>query len=1416
MARANQFSLLMWKNFILLKRAPVRTFFQIAMPLLFIAILVFHRAFKIKNEYKPNVTYPAFEVNKLPSDVSKLNQIAFAPNTSDVRQVMVGVVKQLGFTCNSSVPFNSEEDMVSSLVSLQGNETTFLGGIAFNTSLDSNNIIYKIRLSSKTNIKQNGGKEERQGFGTSPSTTWNTQFTFPVLQVPGPRNKNAFHGGPPFYFEAGFLAIQHAVDVAIMKYRSKGKTDVLNTTVSIKRFPYPDYTHDNFVQVIQTSFPLFFMLSLSFIVLIIVRDVVYEKEKKLKESMKMMGLSGWLHWLAWFTKYLLLLLIIMAFATLFFTVKFNSNGRVLNKTSPTVLFVFLMLYAVSSIMFCFCVSVFFSKANIAAAAGGIIWVCNYIPYFFVAQYYDTMSVGAKAASCLLSNVAMSMGAQLIGKFEGAGIGSQWSNLNQGPSIDDDFTLGLVMVMFVVDSLIYGLIAWYVQAVFPGDFGVPQPWYFPVLPSYWCGKGEEVEIKEFHDLENGSSQTGTSVPEFLEKEPVGLVPGIEIKKLKKVFSTEKGKKVAVNGVSLNMYEGQITALLGQNGAGKTTLMSMLTGLFPASSGSALVNGCSIRNNIRGVRSSLGLCPQHDVLYDHLTVEEHLWFFAKLKNCPSHRVRQEVNRMIECLGLADKRHTQTRALSGGMKRKLSVGIALISDSKVVMLDEPTSGMDPSARRFTWDLLQQQKQGRTILLTTHFTDEADILGDRIAIMAEGNIKCCGSSFFLKNKYGVGYHLVMVKEPHCDVSKIISVVSGHVPTAMLESNVAGAELSFVLPSEATDKFEGLFLELENRRQELGIASYGASVTTLEEVFFKVLSTLSDKLQKRDQEVNVTAWFNNQAYHAIAVSLAAADGGILRSVLGKNVSMTTVNHPLPRTAQESINDLQRNILGFQISSSVLVCMTFLASSFVVFLVQERANKAKHVQFVSGVDPFSYWGSAYTWDLINFLLLSLSILILVAACDVPAYTGPRLGYLFMLLMLYGWAIIPLMYLFSFVFRNASTANVVLTMFNVITGQACLLTVFDLSIPELDLLDVPNALKWAFLVLPNYCLGQGLFDIFDNYNALDFFNKALDRCLHTKAECEKLIREYGGSQLEFQENYLSWDNPGIGRFLVFLALEGIVFYALVLLTEYGVFNRLTGIFRCSFSTVGLRSEESSVSDDDDVLEEKRRVMSSENMDDVLAIKELTKVFSGNGCEYNSRVMGSSLSDIFKPLLPSGGNKRKLSTAISLVGDPPVVFLDEPTTGMDPVARRLVWDALSRVRADGRCIVITSHSTEECEALCTRLAIMVNGRLKCLGSPQHLKHKFGEGYTLLARVSSNTPDTAPLKQFIESSFPGSVLKDEHQGMVHYHIPDTSITWAQLFGAIERVKLNFNIEDYSVSQTTLDQVFLNFARGQREEDN
>ncbi|NWH57817.1 ABCA3 protein, partial [Geococcyx californianus] len=222
--------------------------------------------------------------------------------------------------------------------------------------------------------------------------------------------------------------------------------------------------------------------------------------------------------------------------------------------------------------------------------------------------------------------------------------------------------------------------------------------------------------------------------------------------------------AVKDLTVNMYEGQITVLLGHNGAGKTTTLSMLTGLHSPTSGQAYINGYEISQDMVLIRRSLGLCPQHDVLFDNMTVEEHLHFYGY----PHSKCPEEINHILRILNLEDKRHSLTKALSGGMKRKLSIGIALIGDSKasfsdwaqprtslpgaVVMLDEPTSGMDPASRRATWDLLQQQRSNRTILLTTHFMDEADLLGDRIAIMAKGELQCCGSSLFLKRKYGKG----------------------------------------------------------------------------------------------------------------------------------------------------------------------------------------------------------------------------------------------------------------------------------------------------------------------------------------------------------------------------------------------------------------------------------------------------------------------------------------------------------------------------------------------------------------------------------------------------------------------------------------------------------------------------------------
>ena len=324
-----------------------------------------------------------------------------------------------------------------------------------------------------------------------------------------------------------------------------------------------------------------------------------------------------------------------------------------------------------------------------------------------------------------------------------------------------------MVMLVIDAIIYLFIALYVEAVYPGEFGTPQPWYFPCTYSYWCGRPKQVFIME---------NVGNPPPkrnEFSENDPSDLNLGIQIQRLRKVFD----KKVAVDNLSLNIYENQITALLGHNGAGKTTTMSILTGIIPPTQGTALIQGFDIRTNMKHVRANLGLCPQNNILFDDLTVKEHLYFFSKLKGLHTSQIKKEIEKYAELLELEAKIDKKSNTLSGGMKRKLCVGIALCGGSKVVLLDEPTAGMDPSSRRTLWDLLQTQKIGRCILMTTHYMDEADILGDRIAIMANGAVKCCGSSFFLKKKFGTGYHLILDTLSSCDSNCVTQLLQKYIP---------------------------------------------------------------------------------------------------------------------------------------------------------------------------------------------------------------------------------------------------------------------------------------------------------------------------------------------------------------------------------------------------------------------------------------------------------------------------------------------------------------------------------------------------------------------------------------------------------------------------------------------------------------
>ena len=283
---------------------------------------------------------------------------------------------------------------------------------------------------------------------------------------------------------------------------------------------------------------------------------------------------------------------------------------------------------------------------------------------------------------------------------------------------------------------------------------------------------------------------------------------------------------------------MTALLGHNGAGKTTTLSMLCGLVAPSNGTARIGGLDISTHMVDIRRRLGVCPQHDVLWPSLSCTEHLALYSAFRGMPKAAVAREAARVLSEVGLADKAAALAGTLSGGQRRKLSLAIAFVGSPSVVYLDEPTTGMDPYSRRFAWSYIRSQTQGRTIILTTHFLEEADLLSSRIAIMTRGRLACCGSPLFLKSRLGLGHHLSLLLEPGNDglaaAHAVTALLARFAPGSVCETHV-GSEMSFLLPSSASSSFPALLRELDARPDDLGIASYSVSCSTLEEVFLSI-----------------------------------------------------------------------------------------------------------------------------------------------------------------------------------------------------------------------------------------------------------------------------------------------------------------------------------------------------------------------------------------------------------------------------------------------------------------------------------------------------------------------------------------------------------------------------------------------------
>lgn len=473
---------------------------------------------------------------------------------------------------------------------------------------------------------------------------------------------------------------------------------------------------------------------------------------------------------------------------------------------------------------------FFGNSKSAVTAAMAIWCVTSLPFLLSDE--SKLSGSMKALFCIFPNTALSFGIQIIGYWEVMEEGLNWNSAfqQQNLTIYNGLTIANIFGLFMVYAMLFFVITVYAENVFPGAYGVAKPWYFLFTKKFWLNVNsyQQFDVGNFNELDLVHCSKNRS---NFEIEPTNTPIGIELKNLTKKFKNDTS---VVNDLYMNVYHGQITSLLGHNGAGKTTTISMLTGMLEPTSGTALINGYDIRRDMDLARSSIGFCPQHNILFDELTVREHILFYSCLKGLSKDAAELEVHKYVKMLGLEGKENASSSTLSGGMKRKLSVIIALCGKSKVVFLDEPTSGMDPGARRALWNILLAEKTDRTILITTHFMDEADVLSDRIAILADGELKCAGSTFFLKKRFGTGYHLICSKDESCESQRVTELLMKYIPDIHIE-NENESEVSYLLPEEQNALFANMFEELESKESELSLNGFGISLTTIEEVFLKL-----------------------------------------------------------------------------------------------------------------------------------------------------------------------------------------------------------------------------------------------------------------------------------------------------------------------------------------------------------------------------------------------------------------------------------------------------------------------------------------------------------------------------------------------------------------------------------------------------
>ncbi|KAF7850561.1 hypothetical protein BT93_L5312 [Corymbia citriodora subsp. variegata] len=573
---------------------------------------------------------------------------------------------------------------------------------------------------------------------------------------------------------------------------------------------------------------------------VVLTALIYEKQQKLRIMMKMHGLGDGPYWLISYAYFLSISSIYMLCFVIFGSV-ISLKFFTLNDYSMQ--FVFYFIYINLQISLAFLVAPFFSNVKTATVVGymcvfGTGLLGDFLFKFFIED--TSFPRGWIIIMELYPGFSLYRGLyefaqySLTGNYIGTH-GMRWSDLS-----DSKNGMKEVLIIMVVEWLVVLPVAYCIDQVTSSGSGKSPMFLFERFRKKHPSSSQRPSLrrqgsKVYVQMEKPDiSQEREKVEQLLLYSSTDHA--IVCDNLKKVYPGRDGnpEKFAVRGLSLALPPGECFGMLGPNGAGKTSFISMMIGLTKPTSGIAYVQGLDIQTHMDAIYTSMGVCPQHDLLWETLTGREHLLFYGRLKNLKGSALTQAVEESLKSVnlfygGVADK---QAGKYSGGMKRRLSVAISLIGDPKVVYMDEPSSGLDPASRNNLWNVVKRAKQDRAIILTTHSMEEAEVLCDRLGIFVDGSFQCIGNPKELKARYGGSYVFTMTTSSTYEeeVEKMVRCLS---PGAKRIYQISGTQ-KFELPKHEV-KIADVFQVVENAKSRFTVHAWGLADTTLEDVFIKV-----------------------------------------------------------------------------------------------------------------------------------------------------------------------------------------------------------------------------------------------------------------------------------------------------------------------------------------------------------------------------------------------------------------------------------------------------------------------------------------------------------------------------------------------------------------------------------------------------